>query len=78
MINPVQLKMARAALGWSVKDLANKVEVHANTIARFEAGHEVLSGTLDRVSQLLDAQGLYLVDQSGDYGVMVRAAKKRR
>jgi predicted transcriptional regulator len=33
-----QCKMARAALGWGIRDLANRARVGATTVSRFEAG----------------------------------------
>ncbi len=38
MITPVQSKMARAALGWTVRDLAKHAKVTPNTVSRFESG----------------------------------------
>ena len=36
MLTPIQCKMARAALAWTVKDLAEKAKIAANTVVRFE------------------------------------------
>jgi predicted transcriptional regulator len=33
-----QCKMARAALGWGIKDLATRAKVGSTTVSRFEAG----------------------------------------
>ena len=33
-----QCKMARAALGWGIRDLANRARVGTTTVSRFEAG----------------------------------------
>ena len=39
MITPTQSRMARAALGWSLRDLAVKSKVAVAAINRFEVGH---------------------------------------
>jgi transcriptional regulator with XRE-family HTH domain len=49
MIRPVHLRMARAALGWSLKDLAERADVNINTISRYEAGSQVMSGTIAKL-----------------------------
>ena len=36
----IQLKMARAAIGWGVRELAEKAGVTANTVTRIESGAE--------------------------------------
>jgi DNA-binding XRE family transcriptional regulator len=38
MLTVTQCKMARAALGWGVRDLALAAGVSANTVVRFENG----------------------------------------
>jgi transcriptional regulator with XRE-family HTH domain len=51
-----QLRMARAALGWSLKELAEKAKVHLNTVSRCEAGYEALTGTMQRIEDVFSAQ----------------------
>ena len=36
MLTPIQIRMARAALGWGVRDLAKKAGLAPNTVSRFE------------------------------------------
>jgi transcriptional regulator with XRE-family HTH domain len=38
MLTPTKCRMARAALGWNMKELAERSGVSANTIDRFENG----------------------------------------
>ena len=38
---PVQSRMSRAALGWSVRDLAKAMTTSPDTVARFERGEEL-------------------------------------
>lgn len=44
-INALQSRMARAALGWSIKDAATKAHVGTNTLSRFECGGEAYIST---------------------------------
>lgn len=37
-MKPAQVRMARAALNWSLADLSNAAGVHRNTISNFETG----------------------------------------
>src|SRR5262249_23268323 len=37
-MKPIQLRMARAAVGWSVRELAEKAGITANTVTRIENG----------------------------------------
>jgi DNA-binding XRE family transcriptional regulator len=49
MMSRTQLRMARAALGWTLKDLAERAKVNLNTISRYEAGGSMLSNTLEKI-----------------------------
>ena len=44
---PVQCRMARAALGWGVRELAAAAKVSTDTVARFERGDELKERTID-------------------------------
>ena len=50
--------MARAALGWGVRDLAEKAGITANTISRYENGADALGETLARIQRALEAAGV--------------------
>ncbi len=67
MINRVQVKMARAALGWGVRDLASKAGVAANTVSRYENGADALGDTLGRIQRALEEAGVVYIEQ-GDGG----------
>jgi transcriptional regulator with XRE-family HTH domain len=62
MINRVQVKMARAALGWGVRDLASKAGVSANTVSRYENGADALGETLTRIQRALEDAGIVVID----------------
>ena len=72
MINRIQVKMARAALGWGVRDLASKSGVAANTVSRYENGADALGGTLERIQRALENAGVVFIDQSKESGPGVK------
>lgn len=73
----MQIKMARAALGWSVHALAEKAGTTANTVSRIERGGEALAATLGKMQSALEAGGVvFLGDgQNIDGGPGVRLRK---
>lgn len=77
MITGTQIRMARAALGWSVHVLAEKAGVTANTVSRIERGGESLSATLDNLQTTLERGGVIFLpaDQNIDGGAGVRLRK---
>jgi transcriptional regulator with XRE-family HTH domain len=64
-MKPVQLKMARAAIGWGVRDLAKKAGVTANTVTRIENGADAKRSTIDRLQQALEVAGVEFIDENG-------------
>jgi len=45
-IRPFQVRMGRAALGWGVRDLAEKAGLTAGTLTRFENGSDAKPATI--------------------------------
>jgi ribosome-binding protein aMBF1 (putative translation factor) len=76
MLTREQLRMARAALNWSVRDLAAKAGVAANTVSRYENGSDAYGETLLKLQRTLETAGLIFLDENGD-GPGVRFKKKR-
>jgi DNA-binding XRE family transcriptional regulator len=65
--------MARAALGWGVRELAKEADVSANTIFRFENGrNEPNTLTLKAIKAAIEAAGLIFIDADDNGGVGVR------
>ena len=64
-MKPIQLKMARAAIGWGVRDLAKKAGVTANTVTRIENGADAKQSTIDRLQQALEVAGVEFIDEDG-------------
>ena len=73
-MNPTQCRMARAATGLGVRDLANAAKVSPNTIARLERGEELRPATLAAIRAALEEAGVVLLDANeGGPGVRLRA-----
>ena len=58
----VQLRMARAAVGWGVRELAERAGVTANTVTRIENGADAKQSTMDALQRTLEAAGLEFTD----------------
>lgn len=54
----IQLRMARAAVGWGVRELAAKAGVVANTVTRIENGADAKQSTMDALQRALEAAGI--------------------
>ena len=59
---PVQSRMARAALGLSVKKFAAAARVAPQTIVRFERGEKIRPSTITSLRQVLEAAGVEFTD----------------
>jgi DNA-binding XRE family transcriptional regulator len=68
----IQSKMARAAIGWQVEDLAREVVASPDTIARFERGDELQPRTVQAIRKAFEAQGLRFIEEGGEIGVVIR------
>ena len=62
---PVQCRMARAALGWGVRELAAAAKVSVDTVARFERGEELKERTVEAIQRALEAGGIDFIDENG-------------
>ena len=66
MITGTQIKMARVALNWSARDLAEKAEVHPNTVRRVEADNQtVTKGTFLILEAALNRAGIEFIEENG-------------
>jgi transcriptional regulator with XRE-family HTH domain len=63
--------MARAALGWSLDDLAAASGVSRRTIARFESGESVLPPRVQALRQALEAKGILFIDSGHLAGAVI-------
>ena len=72
----LQCRMARAALGWGVRELASAAKVSTDTVARFERGDELKERTIDALQRALEAAGIEFTN--GDQpGVRLTKAAQR-
>jgi transcriptional regulator with XRE-family HTH domain len=69
--------MARAALGWGVRELAAAAKVSIDTVARFERGDELKERTIEALQLTLEAAGIEFIDENGG-GPGVRLKKSKR
>jgi transcriptional regulator with XRE-family HTH domain len=68
-----QFRMARAALGLTVRELAEKAGVHKNTVIRIEAGLASHGPTIAAVRRTLEEAGLeFIPEEEGIGGPGVR------
>jgi transcriptional regulator with XRE-family HTH domain len=67
--------MARAALNWTVRDLETKASVNKNTISRYEAEREVLSGTIDKLEKVFEGAGITFIQEDDVGGPGIRMQK---
>ncbi|ASC06058.1 helix-turn-helix domain-containing protein [Acetobacter pasteurianus] len=65
--------MARAAIGWGVRDLAKEAGVSPDTIARLERGEELKTSTIEAIRSALEAAGVeFIPENGGGAGVRLR------
>jgi len=76
---PVQCRMARAAVGWGVRELAAAAKVSIDTVARFERGDELKERTVEAMQRALEAAGIEFIDgNGGGPGVRLASTQKRQ
>jgi transcriptional regulator with XRE-family HTH domain len=76
-LTPEQCRGARAMLGWSRDDLAEKAKVGVATLADFEAGkRSPYPRTLADIRGTLEAAGVDFIAENGG-GPGVRLAKRK-
>lgn len=72
----VQIKMARAAIGWGVRELAAAAGVTANTVTRIENGADAKQSTMDALKCAMEAAGVIFLEDGqcvdGGPGVRLR------
>jgi len=82
MLDPAQIRAARALLGWTQGDLARTSGVGTATIQRMEKSKQVMTGyvsTLMRLQEAFEKAGILFIDddESGGYGLRLVKRKKR-
>lgn len=72
--------MARAALNWTVRDLAEAAGLHRNTITNIEVGRYLGDQkTLETIESVLRKAGVEFIDENGGgAGVRLKKPLKKR
>jgi transcriptional regulator with XRE-family HTH domain len=77
-VTSAQLRMARAALNWTVRDLAEATGLHRNTITNIEVGRYTGDPkSLELIERVLKKAGVEFIDENGG-GPGVRLRKPQR
>src|SRR5437762_11089547 len=77
-IAQAQVRMARAALNWTVRDLAEATGLHRNTVTNIEVGRYAGDAkTLEVIEKILKQAGVEFIDENGG-GPGVRLKKAKR
>ena len=72
-----QLRMARAALNWTVRDLAEATGLHRNTITNIEVGRYAGDPkSLEKIEAVLRKAGIEFINENGG-GPGVRLRKRQ-
>jgi transcriptional regulator with XRE-family HTH domain len=62
MMTSAQCKMARAALGWSARELAREAQVGSATVDRFETGRgKPIPSTVAAMQRAMEAAGIEFI-----------------
>lgn len=75
MLTPMQIRLARTALGLGVRELAAAADISPSTVQRFESGiGGMQTRTLDRVQQVLEEGGIIFIyaDETAGPGVRLK------
>jgi transcriptional regulator with XRE-family HTH domain len=81
MIEPAQIRAARALLGWRQEDLSKASGVGAATVRRVESSNSRATSyvsTLSRIQAAFETAGVLFIDDDGSAGFGVRLAKTKR
>jgi transcriptional regulator with XRE-family HTH domain len=79
-VTSAQVRMARAALNWTVRDLAKATGLHRNTITNFEIGRYAGDqSSVALMEAILKKAGIEFIDPNGrGPGVRLTEPAKRR
>lgn len=69
--------MARVALGWGVRELAEVAQVATQTITRLEQGDRLKPKTLQAIRAAFEAAGIEFIPENGG-GLGVRLSHRRK
>jgi transcriptional regulator with XRE-family HTH domain len=79
IMSPVQCRMARAALGLGVREVAAAAKVSTDTVARFERGEDLKERTIEALQRTFEAAGVEFIDENGGGpGVRLRRRQPKK
>jgi transcriptional regulator with XRE-family HTH domain len=79
MIEPAQIRAARALLGWRQEDLSKASGIGTATVRRIESSNRsAYVSTLSRIQTALETAGILFIDDDGSAGPGVRLAKTKK
>jgi transcriptional regulator with XRE-family HTH domain len=79
-VTSAQVRMARAALNWTVRDLAEATNLHRNTISNIETGKYLGDeASLATIETVLRRAGIEFIDENGGGpGVRLRKGYRKK
>ncbi len=81
MLEPAQIRAARALLGWRQEDLSKASGVGTATIQRIEKSDRPITGyvsTIVRIQAAFEDAGVLFIDDDETAGIGLRLTKKRK
>jgi len=76
-MKPVQIRMARAALGWGAGELGEAIGLSEADVERIEAGTGTDPAALARLRSAFEAKGILFLDADETCGPGVRVVEGR-
>ena len=79
-VTSAQVRMARGALNWTVRDLAEAAGLHRNTVTNLEVGRYAGDpNTLELIERVLTKAGVeFIAENGGGPGVRLRNRPRPR
>lgn len=71
-MNSEQCRVARAMLGWSIKQLSREVRVAQRTISEFEMNGQARPETLSRIRSIFVTHGIQFIEDDDGVGLKRR------
>jgi len=81
MLEPAQIRAARALLGWRQEDLSRASGVGTATIHRIEKSNRPITGyvsTIMRIQAAFENAGVVFIEADETAGIGLRLTKKRK
>ncbi|GAB6043279.1 helix-turn-helix domain-containing protein [Endothiovibrio diazotrophicus] len=79
MITGDQVRMGRAAVGWTVRELAKHASVAPNTVNRFEHGENTTLASVRKMQEAMEAAGVAFTTatETLEPGVALRKGREK-